>query len=537
MTQAANWIIARPFWQQALIALVAGGGVTLALPPLYVLLSLLIAFPVLIILLDGAARLRTVIGLGWFFGAGHMLSGLYWVGNALEIAGAPPQLAVLLPLSIAFFPALSGVLYWLTSRWLRRRGWLAQGDVVAISVMAVCWLAGEWLRGNMFTGFPWNLVGYSWAFSDTLSQGASVVGIYGLSFLTVLLAASPITLMGSSLRRPLSWVPVGLALVVLVSMAGFGWDRLATAGDTQFHDIRLRIVQSNIEQKDKWAADLRMENFVRHLVLSEKSGAKDVDLLIWPETAVPYYLDQDPGRTVMMGRIIKPGGVIVTGVPRREILPDRSRRYYNSMLVIGSDGAVRDTFDKFHLVPFGEYVPFYGLLALLGIEKLVEGAGDFTPGSGPRLIELPGLPSMSPLICYEVIFPGEVLPEGPRPGFMLNLTNDAWYGKTSGPYQHLMIARFRAIEEGLPMLRAAGTGISAIIDPYGRVVRQLDLGKAGVVDGLLPVAISSPPLFAQVQGWSVLMLMVLALFLILVGKVVARFMGWARVTEPNQEAP
>jgi len=484
MTQAANWIIARPFWQQALIALVAGGGVTLALPPLYVLLSLLIAFPVLIILLDGAARLRTVIGLGWFFGAGHMLSGLYWVGNALEIAGAPPQLAVLLPLSIAFFPALSGVLYWLTSRWLRRRGWLAQGDVVAISVMAVCWLAGEWLRGNMFTGFPWNLVGYSWAFSDTLSQGASVVGIYGLSFLTVLLAASPITLMGSSLRRPLSWVPVGLALVVLVSMAGFGWDRLATAGDTQFHDIRLRIVQSNIEQKDKWAADLRMENFVRHLVLSEKSGAKDVDLLIWPETAVPYYLDQDPGRTVMMGRIIKPGGVIVTGVPRREILPDRSRRYYNSMLVIGSDGAVRDTFDKFHLVPFGEYVP-----------------------------------------------------EGPRPGFMLNLTNDAWYGKTSGPYQHLMIARFRAIEEGLPMLRAAGTGISAIIDPYGRVVRQLDLGKAGVVDGLLPVAISSPPLFAQVQGWSVLMLMVLALFLILVGKVVARFMGWARVTEPNQEAP
>jgi apolipoprotein N-acyltransferase len=519
--QVASWIVARPFWQQGLIALVAGVCVTLALPPVYALPLLLVGFPIFLILLDGAARLRAVVGLGWLFGAGHMLSGLYWVGNALEIAGAPPQLAILLPLSIASFPALSGMLYWLISRMLKRRGWLAHGDIVAAMVFALCWLAGEWLRGNVFTGFPWNLVGYSWAFSDTLSQGASVVGIYGLSFLTVLLAACPLTLMGQNLRRPAAWLPIGMALVVLGGTVGFGWERLATAGDPQFHDIRVRIVQSNIDQKDKWAPERRTENFVRHLILSEKSGAEEVDLLIWPETAVPFYLDEDPGRTVMMGRIIKPGGVVVTGVPRREILPDRSRRFYNSLLVIGSDGVVRDTFDKFHLVPFGEYVPFYGLLAQLGIEKLVAGAGDFSSGPGPRLIELPGLPSMSPLICYEVIFPGEVLPEGPRPGFMLNLTNDAWYGKTSGPYQHLMIARFRAIEEGLPMLRAAGTGISAIIDPYGRVVRQLGLGKAGVVDGLLPVAISSPPLFAQLHGWAVLGLLMLTLLLILVGKAVA----------------
>ena len=516
------WLSARSPWQRWLMAFVGGIFVTLALPPVYATPLMLLAFPLFILLIDGAVRLRTVVGLGWLFGAGHMLSGLYWVGNALAIAGAPPALAMLLPLSMAFYPALGAVLYWVASRWLISRGWMHYGDALALALFAICWLVGEWLRGHLFTGFPWNLVGYSWAFSDIMSQPAALFGAYGLSFVTVLVAATPLTLVGCKLKFFRSWVPVASGTLVLIAMFAFGFNRLSMAGDTDYHDLRIRIVQSNIDQKDKWRPDLRADNFIRHLILSEKQGAEKVDLLIWPETAVPYYLDEDPGRTVMMGRIIKPEGMILTGVPRREILPDRTRKYYNSLLAIEANGAVTHTFDKFHLVPFGEYVPFHDLLKQLGFEKVVEGAGDFTPGPGPRVLDLPGMPSVGPLICYEVIFPGNVVPAGERPGFLLNVTNDAWYGKTTGPYQHLMITRFRAIEEGLPILRAAGTGISAIIDGYGRVVRQLGLGKAGTVDGKLPKAIVEPTFFALWHNWTVVGLVLIMSLCVMTGHAVAR---------------
>jgi len=529
MNAVPSWLAARVAWQKWILILLAGGGVTLALPPINAVPVLWLSFPLIILMLDQAERLRTVIWLGWLFGAGHMLTGLYWVGNALEIAGAPPQLAVLLPLSMAFYPAAVGVLYWYASRWLVARGWLSLMSVQAGFLFAVCWLAGEWLRGNLFTGFPWNLVGYSWAFSDVMSQAVSLFGTYGLSLLTVFIAVLPLTLINRPAKSLSTWGGLVMALALLAVQFGFGYGRLADAGPTQFHDIRVRLVQTNIQQKDKWRPDLRTENFVKHLMLSERPGGKDIDLLVWPETAVPYYLDEDPYRTVMMGRIIKPGGFIVTGVPRREILPDGSRRFFNSLLVIGADGAVRDTFDKFHLVPFGEYVPFHDLLKKLGIEKLVEGAGDFSPGQGLQSINLAGLASMSPLICYEVIFPGQVIPEGPRPDFIMNVTNDAWYGRSSGPYQHLMITRFRAIEEGLPVLRAAGTGISAIIDAHGRVVQKLGLHKAGIVDGMLPQAVVVTPLFGV---WGNATVLVFALLLGLLVLLVGRF---STVNSPHTE--
>jgi apolipoprotein N-acyltransferase len=522
MSAVPSWLAARPAWQKWVLTLVAGSGVTLALPPIYAVPVLWLVFPFIMVMLDQATRLRSVIWLGWLFGAGHMVTGLYWVGNALEIAGAPPQLAILLPLSMAFYPAVAAVLYWYASRWLVARGWMGLMSVQAGLLFALAWLVGEWLRGNLFTGFPWNLVAYSWAFSDVMSQAVALFGAYGLSLLTVFVATLSLPLVARPLKSLSAWGGIAVAATLVGAQAGYGFDRLASAGQTQFHDIRVRLVQSNIQQKDKWRPDLRTENFVKHLMLSERPGAGDVDLLVWPETAVPYYLDEDPSRTVMMGRIIRPDGVIVTGVPRREIRPDGSRRFYNSLLVIGADGAVRDTFDKFHLVPFGEFVPFHGLLKQLGIEKIVEGAGDFSPGDGARLIELDGLASMSPLICYEVIFPGKVVPDGPRPDFIMNVTNDAWYGRSSGPYQHLMITRFRAIEEGLPVLRAAGTGISAIIDAYGRTVNELALHKAGIVDGLLPQDAVATPLFG-IWGNAIVpaLALLLVLLVLLVGKLEA----------------
>ena len=519
MARIADWLVQQNRWLQALFALIAGLFTTLALPPVYMVPLLLIAWPVILVLVDGAQRWSQVLLLGWLFGAGHMLAGLYWVGNALEIAGAPPQLAILLPLSMAFYPALALLAYWVLARWLRRRGVIASRDVASVSLFSLLWLVAEFLRGYLFTGFPWNLMGYVWAFSDLMPQVASVVGTYGLSLLTVFATALAVCLFGTGgwLRR---LVPVGLGAAILLVMGGYGYDRLNEAGETAYTDIRVRIVQANISQRDKWRADLRARNFEQHLVMSRKDEGDGFDLLVWPETAVPYYLDEEPAKTVMMGRIVRPGGYVITGVPRREIRPDRSKRFYNSMVVVDDFGRVINTFDKFHLVPFGEYVPLKGVLEWLGVEKLVEGAGDFTPGAGAAVIPLAGMPSMSPLICYEVIFPGAVVAPGLRPGFLLNVTNDAWYGETTGPYQHLMITRFRAIEGGLPMLRAAGTGISAIIDAHGRVITQLGLGKSGTVDGLLPVATVRPTLYGR-HGNSIVWVLVLmvVVFGFLAGKL------------------
>jgi apolipoprotein N-acyltransferase len=507
MSRIADWLTQQNRWLQALFAVLAGLFTTLALPPVYAVPLLLIAWPVMLVLVDAAQKWSRVLRLGWLFGAGHMLAGLYWVGNALEIAGAPPQLAILLPLSMAFYPALALLGYWVLAGWLRSRGVVESRDIASVALFSLLWLAAEMLRGYLFTGFPWNLMGYVWAFSDYMPQAVSLVGTYGLSLLTVFATALAVCLFS-----PRGWfhrlMPLVLGALILVSVAGYGFAHLATAGETAYHDIRVRIVQANINQRDKWRADLRAQNFEQHLVLSEKNEGEGFDLLVWPETAVPYYLDEEPAKTVMMGRIVRPGGYVISGVPRREILPDRSRRFFNSMIVVDDFGRVIETFDKFHLVPFGEYVPLKGVLEWLGVEKLVEGAGDFSPGRGAATLPLAGMPSMSPLICYEVIFPGAVVVPEKRPGFLLNVTNDAWYGETSGPYQHLMITRFRAIEEGLPMLRAAGTGISAIIDAQGRVISQLGLGKSGTVDGLLPVATASPTFYGR-YGNSVIWVLVL----------------------------
>ena len=441
-----------------------------------------------------------------------MFPGLYWVGNALEIAGAPPVLALFLPLGMAFYAAFAALLYWWLSRWTMRRGWGGRQDLTSVFLLAFCWLLGEWLRGHLITGFPWNLVGYSWAFSDTMSQGAALFGAYGLSFLLVFTVSTPVMMAWRPRGQRGYWAPLLLSVGILTVQFVYGAWRLNE--DTVLTDTKVRIVQANISQEDKWRPELRTANFMRHITMSAEPGSQDVDMLIWPEVAVIYFLDESPSQTAMMAQQVKPGGVVLSGSLRREVDASGKRHHFNSFVAIESDGAVRETFDKFHLVPFGEYVPLKFLFEALGIEKLTEGAGDYSAGPGPRVIDLPGQPSVSPLICYEVIFPGQVLPPGGRPGFLLNVTNDAWYGMSSGPYQHLMIARFRAIEEGVPMVRSASTGISAIIDAHGRILAQLNLNERGIIDSRLPKPLASPSLFARIGNLTVLLLVVMSLVLV-----------------------
>jgi apolipoprotein N-acyltransferase len=233
----------------------------------------------------------------------------------------------------------------------------------------------------------------------------------------------------------------------------------------------------------------------------DRSGLDDVTVLIWPESAFPFILSRDAGALAEIGAILPRDTVLVTGAARTDDEERRSAsgraRYFNAIQVIASGGHILDSYDKVHLVPFGEYLPFETAFDRLGLRQFVHIPGGFDAGSKRRLLVVPGLPAVAPLICYEAIFPGEVVPSGaPRPGLLLNVTNDGWFGTTTGPYQHFAQARLRAIEEGLPLIRAANTGISAIVDPYGRVLAELPLGADGVLDGGLPQAIA-PPVFAR----------------------------------------
>ena len=307
------------------------------------------------------------------------------------------------------------------------------------------------------------------------------------------------------------WHPLAAAAIIPAGLLMFGLIRLPAPTPPPPDAPVVRVVQANIAQEDKWRPELLARHFIDHLTLSGTAGAEEVDLFLWPEAAVPYRLDQDPARTVMIGRIARPGAFVLTGFPRAARDRDGRFSFYNSMIAVDHRGAGRALFDKFHLVPFGEYVPLRGLFSALGVERVVEAAGDFSPGPGPRTITLDTLPPVGPLVCYEVIFPGAVVGDGARPAWLFNLTNDAWYGDGSGPFQHLVIARFRSIEEGLPMVRAASTGISAIIDSYGRVEQELGLNKRGVLTGTLPPPLPGLTPYARFGDWIFLVMLILAL--------------------------
>ncbi len=510
------WLAARRPWQRFGLAFLLGALATAAFAPLYAIPVLLLSFPGLILLLEASPTRKGAFGVGWFFGFGHFLTGFYWVANALAIAGAPPAAAIALPLGMALYSGLAGLLYRMVGRMVPSR----------VLLFALCWALAEWLRGHVITGFPWNLAGYAWAFSDAMTQFASVAGAYGMTLITVAIAATPVALVGRPRSDAAARRAPALGAAAVLALFMFGAVRLATADAEPEGRPVVRAVQPDIAQDEKWLPQNFHRNFTDHLALSEGPGNDAVDLFAWSEAAVPYQLDLDEAGRQRIAQVGRPGAVVVTGFPRVEEDPDGRTRYYNSMIFIGEGGRTLALFDKAHLVPFGEYVPLKGLFRALdaafqalglGIrfQKVVQGGGDFVPGAGPKVIHLPGLPPVSPLICYEVIFPGAVTPPGERPDWLLNITNDAWYGEWAGPLQHLAIARYRSVEEGLPMLRAAGTGISAIIDAHGRVIADLGIGKRGIVDGRLPAPIA-PTLYARF-GDVVFWLMMAAVFVLVLG--------------------
>jgi len=473
-------------WRRVAAALLLGCSAIAALPPFHALPLLVVAFTGLLWLLSGSGAGRRAFWDGWWFGLGFHVPGLYWIANALLVEGT--RFLWMVPLSLLALPAVLAIFSGAAS-WLARR--VADRGIAGPLALAACWTLAEYLRGIMFTGFPWNLIGYAWTASDAMLQSTAVTGIYGLSLLTVALAAMPALLAGPA--RALMAI-AGAALVLVGLWAG-GALRLALVERANVPDVVLRIVQAGIAQHHKWDPELRAAHMRRHLELSAAPGAERITHVIWPETAVPYFLTEEPVVRAALAQIVPTGGLAIVGAPRIERLPGNEIRLWNSLHVVDSAGAIVATYDKAHLVPFGEYVP---LRRFLPIEKITYGAVDFSAGPGPTALIVPGLPALGALICYEVIFPGEVVGSGQRPRWLVNLTNDAWYGTSTGPYQHFAMAQVRAVEEGLPMVRAANTGISGVIDGYGRVVARLGLNKAGVVDVPLPAALPSPTYYAAI---------------------------------------
>jgi apolipoprotein N-acyltransferase len=509
-------------WKRATIAFATGAASALAMAPFNAWPVLFITFPIVVWLIDGAAagKLNGVVAAalsGWWFGFGYFFAGLYWVGYAFlvdaDIFGwLLPVAVTALPAGLALFMAFGFA--------LARAIWTS--DASRILALAISLTVSEWLRGHLLTGFPWNAFGYALTEPLALAQTASLIGLWGLTFLAVGIFASPAVLIDRPTLARRSCIAPALAVSVLIAMGIYGSVRLSHDPLRLVENVKLRLMQPNLQQDVKFNYSAKQAVMQKYLALSDRAtsptstGVKDVTVLVWPESAFPFFLTREADAMAQIAALLPPGTTLLTGAVRPPDAPRGSRviRAYNSVYAIGHDGTILDIYDKLHLVPFGEYLPFQNLMEKLGFLQLTMLRGGYIPGTQRKTMELPHVPRVLPLICYEAIFPGDIVPPNDRPGWIVNLTNDGWFGISTGPYQHLQQTRVRAIEEGLPIVRAANTGISAVIDPVGRIVARLGLGVEGVLDSGLPSPVA-PPFYARTGDLPVAVILALtAIFVV-----------------------
>lgn len=488
-------------WRRSLLGFLLGAAAAGALPPAHGLPLLIFAFTGLLWLIASARSPWRAALSGWWFGFGHFLAACYWVGAALMTD--PDKFAYLsipavigLAAGLALFPTLAALAVSVSR----------QSGFARVLLFAVAWTATEWLRGTILTGFPMNLIGTAWTVSEGMIQIAAVTGAYGLSFVTIL-AAGAFSLLAEPRQGQMAahnWPAPAAMIMVLASIWVGGTIRLAVQNPPPVAGVDLLIVQPNIPQELKWRGDTRKAALEKHMRMTLASTTTTSSHVIWPETAVQYNLSQEPGLADWLSAAVPKDGLLITGALRR-IGGEGSFQLWNSLHAMDSNGLLRLTYDKHHLVPFGEYMP---LRSIMSFAKLTYGDTDFSSGPSVKTLDFPGLPPFSPLICYEAIFPGRVVSAEARPDWMLNITNDGWFGNTAGPYQHLQAARLRAVEEGLPLVRAANTGISAVFDPLGRYVGRLSLGTEGVLQTPLPGKIAYTPYAVMGDGLMFIILII-----------------------------
>ncbi|MFC0410722.1 apolipoprotein N-acyltransferase [Roseomonas elaeocarpi] len=495
-------------WRVLLLSLLLGAFAALALPPFFAVPVLWLSLPGLLLLLELAPTRRRAALIGWAWGWGFQMVGLYWITEAIlteadRLWWAVPIAVPALALAMGAYTILPALAAWASPPGWRR----------ALS-FAGAWVGAEMLKAWFFTGFPWNLLGTVWAFDALPLQSAAWISAYGMSLVTVLLALAPL----------FRWRGVLAAAVTLAAFAGLGAWRLDQPEPPE-QPVTVVLVQGNVAQQAKWDPSSRWPIFRRYLELTREGAARAAAsapagnriVAVWPETASPFLLAQDPDARRYAAEVLPENGFLLAGTVRADFSDaGQATAVYNSMVAIDRSAALLGSYDKTHLVPFGEYMPLSGLLPL----RVVRGGMDFTGGHGPVTLDIPGLPGFSPLICYEVIFPGAVA-AAERPAWMLNITNDAWFGTSTGPYQHLAAVRLRTVEEGLPIARAAQTGISAVFDARGRERGALALGETGVLTRNLPGAL--PPTFFARHGLWVPGLLALVAFLLGYTSRVRRF--------------
>ena len=482
------------------LALVAGAGAALAFPP-FGLLPGLLGYGLMMALLDAADPARPLgsgFWRGWLAGAMYFLISTWWIGEAFFVDAAKhgwqaPFAVGGLAAGLGLFWGLAGLLY----RAIGARGPLR------VLVFAGVFCLSEWLRGHLLTGFPWDLAGESWRAGSAPSQAAALVGAYGMSWITVAAATAPALALDQSRRRA-GMVGLAAAALALAGLYGFGAWRLAGARAAPATAPLVRVVQPDVDEQADYSAE-RLRAIVQDYVdLTARPSARAPDIVVWPEGAIPAavnaYLAEGTWTRVAIAGALRPGETLLVG-GYRVSGPSDAPGYYNTLVALrvqAGDLAVTGVYDKYRLVPFGEFLPLAGLLKPLGIDKLVNVGDGFTSGPPPAPMVLPGAPAVQPLICYESLFPGFTRAGARahgRPAWIVNVSDDAWFGRTYGPIQHLNLARYRAIEEGLPMVRATPTGVSAVIDAYGRVRpgARLAPGARGVIDAPLPPALPPTP--------------------------------------------
>ena len=457
-------------------AFLAGLASALGFEPVGLWPLTLLAFMACLWLVERAPDLRSALARGWWFGFGQFVLGLNWIATAFTYQAAMPAwlgwvAIVLLSLYLAIYPAAAAGLAW---RWGRRH------PLVFVLLFAAAWIVTEWLRATLFTGFAWNPVGV--ALIDTfLSWPAAWIGTYALSGLVVLLAGAGLLAIRRDHRRT-----AAITALAVMAFAASGW-AVGASAPISAPGGAVRIVQPNIGQQNKWDPGFREENFRRQQRLTGAPVAEP-RLVLWPEAATPDFIGIDAGARARIASLVGPSDIIMLGAVELVFGPEGfTDAAYNSLFALDARGRILGRYDKAHLVPYGEYLPMRPFLSTLGISRLAPGDKDFLSGPGPRNIELPGFGTAGIQICYEIIFSGDVVSDADRPDFVFNPSNDAWFGAW-GPPQHLAQARLRALEEGLPVLRATPTGISAVVDHQGSLLQSLPTGVEGVIDARLPPA-------------------------------------------------
>lgn len=473
---------------QAFLCFVAGLVAALALEPVSIPFFFFLGFGFFYFTHHKAQNGKQTFFYSWLFALGFHGAGLYWISASLFID--INKYFWVLPFSLLALPCYLAFLFAACVSAIH--GLKKHGAAYAL-LLACAILASEVLRSFLLGGFPWNLFGYIWTQTDLVIQSASLFGIFGLTLLTLLVA----TLLAETILRPTPRSLVAFTSVAILFSGLALWGEQQLKNEPTFVPaIQLRVVQGAIEQAERRTQAQRMAAFSRYISLSTEHAKTPPTHIIWPETAAPFFLGDDDVMRKALSRIIPKGGALLTGSPSKDIR-DGDISYFNSFVVLDDKGTITGRYDKSHLVPFGEFIPLRSVIKALPVAADIIGARDFSFGTGPRTLRAPEFPPFSTMICYEAIFSKAITDESNPPQLLLHVTNDAWFGNTSGPYQHFAMARVRAIEEGLPLVRAANTGISAVVDAYGRIHKKLDLGERGVIDAPLPTTKGEKTIYSQ----------------------------------------